>query len=34
MASTATNQGKASRMIIDGAFNHGKLIGFFTAPVA
>jgi hypothetical protein len=33
-ASTVTNQGKASWMIIDGAFNHEKLIEFFQALVA
>ncbi|MCS6764382.1 MAG: IS630 family transposase [Candidatus Protistobacter heckmanni] len=32
--STVTNQGKASWMIIDGAFNHEKLIEFFEALVA
>lgn len=34
MISTVTNQGKASWMIIDGAFNHERLIEFFTALVA
>ncbi|MCS6764624.1 MAG: IS630 family transposase [Candidatus Protistobacter heckmanni] len=34
MISTVTNQGKASWMIIDGAFNHEKLIEFFEALVA
>ncbi len=34
MISTVTNQGKASWMIIDGAFNHEKLIEFFMALVA
>ena len=34
MISTVTNQGKANWMIIDGAFNHEKLIEFFTALVA
>ena len=33
MISTVTNQGKASWMIIDGAFNHEKLIEFFEALV-
>ena len=33
MISTVTNQGKASWMIIDGAFNHEKLIEFFAALV-
>ena len=33
MMSTVTNQGKASWMIIDGAFNHEKLIEFFEALV-
>ena len=33
MISTVTNQGKASWMIIDGAFNHEKLIEFFKALV-
>lgn len=31
MISTVTNQGKARWMIIDGAFNHEKLIEFFEA---
>lgn len=34
MISTVTNQGKASWMIVDGAFNHEKLIEFFEALVA
>ncbi|MCS6763931.1 MAG: IS630 family transposase [Candidatus Protistobacter heckmanni] len=34
MISTVTNQGKASWMIIDGAFNHEKLIELFEALVA
>lgn len=34
MISTVTNQGKANWMIIDGAFNHEKLIEFFIALVA
>ncbi|KKW68004.1 endonuclease DDE [Lampropedia cohaerens] len=33
MISTVTNQGKARWMIIDGAFNHEKLIEFFEALV-
>ena len=33
MMSTVTNQGKASWMIIDGAFKHEKLIEFFEALV-
>mgnify|MGYP000184460629 CR=1 FL=1 len=33
MISTVTNQGKTSWMIIDGAFNHEKLIEFFEALV-
>ena len=33
MISTVTNQGKASWMIIDGNFNHVRLIGFFEALV-
>ncbi len=31
MISTVTNQGKARWMIIDGAFNHERLIEFFEA---
>ncbi|MCS6763682.1 MAG: IS630 family transposase [Candidatus Protistobacter heckmanni] len=34
MISTVTNQGKASWMIIDGAFNHEKLIELFEVLVA
>jgi transposase len=34
MISTVTNQGKASWMIVEGAFNHEKLIEFFRALVA
>jgi transposase len=34
MISTVTNQGKASWMIVDGAFNHEKLIEFLEALVA
>lgn len=33
MISTVTNQGKASWMIVDGAFNHEKLIEFLQALV-
>jgi transposase len=33
MISTVTNQGKTSWMIIDGAFNHEKLIEFFEALI-
>lgn len=33
MISTVTNQGKARWMIIDGAFNHEKLIEFFEALI-
>lgn len=33
MISTVTNQGKTRWMIIDGAFNHGKLIEFFQALI-
>lgn len=32
--STVTNPGKASWMIVDGAFNHERLIEFFEALVA
>lgn len=34
MISTVTNRGKASWMIVDGAFNHARLIEFFEALVA
>lgn len=34
MISTVTNQGKASWMIIDGNFNHEKLIEFFEALIS
>ena len=34
MISTVTNQGKTSWMIVDGAFNHEKLIEFFEALMA
>ena len=34
MIASVTNQGKARWMIIDGAFNHEKLIEFFKALVA
>ena len=34
MLASVTNQGKARWMIIDGAFNHEKLIEFFEALVA
>jgi len=34
MLASVTNQGKARWMIIDGAFNHEKLIEFFEARVA
>ena len=34
MIASVTNQGKARWMIIDGAFNHEKLIEFFEALVA
>lgn len=33
MIASVTNQGKARWMIIDGAFNHERLIAFFEAPV-
>lgn len=33
MISTVTNQGKARWMIIDGAFNHARLIEFFEALI-
>jgi hypothetical protein len=33
MISTVTNQGKASWMIIDGNFNHVRLIEFFEALI-
>lgn len=33
MISTVTNQGKASWMIVDGAFNHERLIEFLQALV-
>jgi transposase len=33
MISTVTNQGKTRWMIIDGAFNHAKLIEFFQALI-
>jgi transposase len=33
MISTVTNQGRANWMIIDGAFNHERLIEFFEALV-
>ena len=34
MISSVTNHGKASWMIVDGAFNHERLIEFFEALVA
>lgn len=34
MIASVTNQGKARWMIIDGAFNHEKLIEFFEALIA
>jgi len=34
MISTVTNQGNASWMIVDGVFNHERLIEFFEALVA
>jgi hypothetical protein len=33
MISTVTNQGRANWMIIDGAFNHERLIEFFEALI-
>jgi hypothetical protein len=33
MISTVTNQGKTSWMIIDGNFNHVRLIEFFEARI-
>ena len=33
MIASVTNQGKARWMIIDGAFNHERLIDFFEALV-
>ena len=33
MIASVTNQGKARRMIIDGAFNHARLIEFFGSLI-